>query len=168
MDEQQAFLDTIESDPANDALKLVYADWLEEHAGTIECHWCRGSGEDRPPGPFDDGKGKVWIYRGPLGPCPLCNGARRLTDGRREQAELIRLQAQIAETRKQPGWVPDLNELELISELTTDGVDLVQTLFRMNNWERENKLDDLRYKERRLVEAIQSIPACARPAVYPP
>src|SRR4051812_42987146 len=33
MDERQALLATISADPEDDAVRLVYADWLDEHGG---------------------------------------------------------------------------------------------------------------------------------------
>ena len=40
MSEESAFLDAIQAEPANDALRLVYADWLEEH-GQLKSRYLR-------------------------------------------------------------------------------------------------------------------------------
>ncbi|HEY7310894.1 MAG TPA: TIGR02996 domain-containing protein [Gemmataceae bacterium] len=36
MDQRQAFLDAIIADPDDDAVRLIYADWLEEHGSAVE------------------------------------------------------------------------------------------------------------------------------------
>jgi uncharacterized protein (TIGR02996 family) len=36
VDQRQAFLDAIIADPDDDAVRLIYADWLEEHGTAVE------------------------------------------------------------------------------------------------------------------------------------
>lgn len=95
MDPRVPFLRAICERPDDDAPRLVFADWLEENGGTVECDWCRGTGEDRPPEPVVVGNVR-YVYTGPLGPCPKCRGARTLPDGSRERAEFVRLQIELA------------------------------------------------------------------------
>lgn len=124
MSDQNAFLNAIKVTPADDAPRLVYADWLEENAGTVDCDWCRGTGEDRPPNPVDTPQGR-FVYTGPLGPCPKCKGDRVRPDGRRERAELIRGQCEFVRLGRRmrelrgcsctlPGHVPLYGDPEVV------------------------------------------------------
>lgn len=67
----------VSATPADDTPRLVYADWLDEHAGTVDC-FCKGRKWKQPD------------------PCHRCNGRYGLSDGRRERAEFIRVQCEIA------------------------------------------------------------------------
>lgn len=66
----------INTHPDDDTPRLVYADWLDEHAGTVDC-FCKGRKWKQPD------------------PCHRCNGRYGLSDGRRERAELIRVQCEL-------------------------------------------------------------------------
>jgi uncharacterized protein (TIGR02996 family) len=79
-------------DPADDTLRLAYADWLDETAGTEECTRCK------------DRRVIGWDYVNGVGkppkeyPCPECTapGYEPKSDGRRERAEFIRVQCRLA------------------------------------------------------------------------
>lgn len=65
--------------PEDDNPRLIYADWLDEHAVDAvctDCHQGRRYGSD-------------WIN------CP-CRGTGRVSDGRRELAEFVRVQCELA------------------------------------------------------------------------
>ena len=87
----RAFLAAMRAAPDDDTPRLVFADWLEEHAGDVECERC-GNPSD----------GLTWTDpfagepRGQLIQCPACGGTGRASDGRRELAELIRVQCGLA------------------------------------------------------------------------
>ncbi len=44
MNDRNAFLGAIIDNPADDLPRLVYADWLDENAGTVTCERCAGTG----------------------------------------------------------------------------------------------------------------------------
>jgi uncharacterized protein (TIGR02996 family) len=70
--------------PEDDAPRLVYADWLDEHAGPVACDYC--GGRDQCPkgdGTFDE----HWH-------CPRCDGK---SNGYAERAEFIRVQCRLAQ-----------------------------------------------------------------------
>jgi hypothetical protein len=72
--------------PADDTLRLAYADWLDETAGVGTCPTCGGTGcTDRYHGCADPG------HR-----CPDCDGTGSSPDGRHERAEFIRVQVELA------------------------------------------------------------------------
>lgn len=76
--------------PLSDAPRLVYADWLDEHAGSVACGACSGW---RHPGkvPHDPNvRNSVWLD------CPACSGTGTASDGRREYAEFVRVQVELA------------------------------------------------------------------------
>lgn len=74
--------------PDEDAPRLAYADWLEETAGSAECGWCRGSGRWERPFLSDQKDVK----------CAICYGTGRVSDGRAERAEFIRVQCELADS----------------------------------------------------------------------
>ncbi len=78
--DEKALLQSILDDPAADAPRLVYADWLEEYGGDVPCGRCEREVVGH-------------LYR--LN-CPDCHGTGRVSDGRRERAEFIRVQVELA------------------------------------------------------------------------
>lgn len=78
--DEAALLAAILAAPGDDAPRLVYADWLEEHAGDSRCAQCIGVGV-------------VSIMQNE---CPRCHGTGRISDGRAERAEFIRVQIELA------------------------------------------------------------------------
>jgi uncharacterized protein (TIGR02996 family) len=93
MTEQEALLRAILEDPADDTVRLVYADWLDENVKTKPCPRCNG------------GLRLVHVNREtftkpPLQPkdlCRMCEGTSSVTDGGyKERAELIRVQVELA------------------------------------------------------------------------
>lgn len=78
--------------PENDTARLVYADRLEEIAGTVPCPTCKGGGKEPAPPLINATDGKTYRYIEPLGPCPTCKGGGTVSDGLAERAELIRVQ----------------------------------------------------------------------------
>lgn len=89
MFERDALLRAILRDPDDDTVRLVYADWLTENAGTMTCPACK---------PHDDAKN--WIpghtpnpYSRPYWqPCARCKATTVVPDGRTEHAAYIRQQ----------------------------------------------------------------------------
>jgi len=75
-----AFMANIRDKPADDVPRLVYADWLDEHAGSAECPRLMTAVCPRLNGR----------------PCPTCNGRGRVSNGFAELAEFIRLQCERA------------------------------------------------------------------------
>lgn len=84
--------------PENDTARLVYADRLEEIAGTVPCPTCKGGGKEPAPPLINATDGKTYRYIEPLGPCPTCKGGGTVSDGLAERAELIRVQCELART----------------------------------------------------------------------
>lgn len=83
--------------PENDTARLVYADRLEEIAGTVPCPTCKGGGKEPAPPLINGTDGKTYRYIEPLGPCPTCKGTGTVNDGLAERAELIRVQCWMAQ-----------------------------------------------------------------------
>ena len=81
-DMARAFLADVLAHPGDDAPRLIYADWLDEHAGMIPCPECRGPVRKNPPG----------------GVCPICFSRATVPDGRAARAEFIRVQCELAKT----------------------------------------------------------------------
>jgi uncharacterized protein (TIGR02996 family) len=93
MTEQQAFLWKIAEEPACDAHRLVYADWLDEHAGSVPCPECKGTGRQSSWDEDGDREGTP-CFR--WQDCSRCKGTGAVPDGRRERAEFIRVQVELA------------------------------------------------------------------------
>jgi uncharacterized protein (TIGR02996 family) len=105
-DDELALLKTVLSSPEDDTPRLVYADWLDEHAGTAPCPGCGGTGFEqreckvcgaRPDseGCIDHGRGCYVLDSDGGGSesaeqCPHCADGR-VPDSRRERAEFIRV-----------------------------------------------------------------------------
>jgi len=85
----------LDADPGNHLLRYALADCLEESAGTVECQQCRG-----------DGCYRHLAYRGVTISCSTCAGTGRVSDGRRERAEGLRVLAQLGlyACRTEDGW----------------------------------------------------------------
>lgn len=85
-------------DPADETLRLVYADWLQENDGPARCDYCRG--RDECP-LHDDTFDPHWH-------CPHCGGR---ADGFAARAEFIRLQVELSRCRGCGGrgwyWLSD-------------------------------------------------------------
>jgi uncharacterized protein (TIGR02996 family) len=88
-DDELGLLRAILAEPPEDMHRLRYADWLEEHAGEVEC---RNTGCER---------GRIWTGMDGMKwiPCPDCSGSGRVPDSRRERAEFIRVQVELANPR---------------------------------------------------------------------
>lgn len=100
------FLSAILDRPADDAPRMVYADWLEENAGDGVCPQCRGSGKRHVSVPNTNlsaanGYSPLTEYAEWRG-CRVCSksdnevGSGRVSDGRRERAAFIRVQCELA------------------------------------------------------------------------
>ncbi len=83
-----AFLADILDNPQDDFPRLVYADALEENAGTVPCDRCHGGG-----GRMLKAKDKI---RHAPGECPTCGMSGRVPDVRAARAEFIRCQVELA------------------------------------------------------------------------
>jgi uncharacterized protein (TIGR02996 family) len=80
---EQALLCGIITHPHEDVARLVYADWLDEHAEPPKrCPKCKGLRFR------SSAKGRIHHDQ----PCPTCRGTGTVSDGRAERAEFIRLQ----------------------------------------------------------------------------
>jgi hypothetical protein len=90
----------------------MYADWLDENAGEVPCDRCGGDGLHTVivcGKPDNRMKGRR--------NCAVCSGKGRVPDGRRERAEFIRVQCELAKplaascracgTRLHGDWVAD-------------------------------------------------------------
>jgi uncharacterized protein (TIGR02996 family) len=108
MSDGTALLRSILTDPADDAPRLVYADWLDEHATTGgPCDACDGRGEVR----FCDAAGDMDDE-----PCKACGGSlaggykrgtgRGPGNGNAERAEFVRVQVELAQ-------IPDVRLVDL-------------------------------------------------------
>jgi uncharacterized protein (TIGR02996 family) len=99
------FLAAILSDPADDTPRLVYADWLDETAEMVPCPQCSQYADD-PENPWkcvgyvparDPASDR---HEGGWTNCKKCNAvfgsAGTVSDGRRERAEFIRVQCELA------------------------------------------------------------------------
>lgn len=73
--------------PDEDHLRLQYADWLQENAGSRECKNCLGRGR-YPARKGDRVVPDVW--------CNSCGGEGAVPDGRADRAEVIQLQVEAA------------------------------------------------------------------------
>lgn len=83
MNTEAAFLAAICAAPEDDTPRLVYADWLEENAGTVPCPDCLRLGLVPVP------------ERAAHMPC-TCRRTGRVPDGRAARAEFIRVQCELA------------------------------------------------------------------------
>ncbi len=81
MDEQAAFLRSICENPADDAPRLIFADWLEERVGDVECSGCVGWSR---------------VKHEPHPKCTICSGTGCISNGFAERAEFIRVQVELA------------------------------------------------------------------------
>lgn len=91
--DEEALLAGILASPDDDIPRLVYCDWLEEHAGTERCPECKGDTRHRVTLP---GKPERRMLNMVAGTCARCGGTGRVSDGRQERAEFIRLQIELA------------------------------------------------------------------------
>lgn len=89
--EHDALVRAICEAPDDDTPRLVYADWLDENASGSDCARCFEFGGRRVVRNPNPRRGSSAIVI-----CPTCSGTGRATDGRRELAEFIRVQIQLA------------------------------------------------------------------------
>ena len=81
------FLRAILAEPEDDTHRLVYADWLDEHAAAVPCARCIDGlylGDTSTDQPTD------------AIPCSRCSGTGRVPDGRAARAEFVRAQCELA------------------------------------------------------------------------
>lgn len=83
MSEEDAFWKAIGDSPADALPRLVYADFLEENAGTVKCGACASG---YYPGKQYEwaGPDSVWVL------CPTCSGSGYVSDGRADLAAALR------------------------------------------------------------------------------
>lgn len=105
----KAFLRVICEYPDDDLPRLVFADWLDEHAGSVPCEKCNGAGSisDRERFAKPVVVGKRWWWSFSHGNdvtydqanrrmvCNPCRGTGIVPDGRAAWAEFIRRQCEI-------------------------------------------------------------------------
>lgn len=72
--------------PADDQPRLVYADWLADHADEVRCDKCNGTGSWRMP---------MFSH---IDPCNACDGTGRRSNRFAERSEFIRVQIDLANT----------------------------------------------------------------------
>jgi len=88
--------------PDDDLPRLVYADWLEEHA-TGPCERCAGE------------KFIALDADGSWQSCPRCNKSGTVPDDRRERAAFIRVQVELARLEAS-GWHDDWKAGQLVTQ----------------------------------------------------
>lgn len=101
--DEQALLRAVCVSPDDDAPRLVYADWLEERAGSVPCD-CEAHGGMRsdPPGletrlAAEEAEGSPTLS-GAWVPCKGCGGSGRIPNYNAERAEFIRVQIEANRT----------------------------------------------------------------------
>lgn len=96
--EEVALLRAILTNPEDDTARLVYADWLQENAGTVPCPKCLGTGSHALD-PYQLAQ-RYGTYRAgkilDAAVCESCHGTGSIPDGRADRAEFIRVQCDIA------------------------------------------------------------------------
>lgn len=112
--DETCLLAAILAAPDDDLPRLVYADWLEENAGTVECWRCKGTASIVTRYDNDEGP----IVPGTRRKCDRCSGSGRVSDGRRERAEFIRVQCELADLEKVLS--KPLEEQDLCSEVSAN------------------------------------------------
>jgi hypothetical protein len=80
-DTEARLLRAVLESPGDDTPRLAYADWLDDNAGVVPCPICTGPGFPRGPVPAG---------------CTKCRGSLEIPDDRRERAEFIRIQCELA------------------------------------------------------------------------
>ena len=115
MNTADSLLAAIAADPWDDTARLVYADWLEEHAGTVACPKCEGTGKATFLRQYKQCpwcRGMRHTRRGTVcrpcrgagrkidpsyaSRCPDCDGRATVLDRQRERANFIRVQVGLA------------------------------------------------------------------------
>jgi uncharacterized protein (TIGR02996 family) len=127
---EQAFLADILEHPDDDTPRLVYADWLDEHAAAVPCARCIDGlylGDTSTDQPTD------------TIPCSRCSGTGRVPDGRAARAEFIRVQCELAgphpiEVRT---WHLRRRERELLAAHERGWVDPSAVIFGPLPWRAE-------------------------------
>lgn len=77
--------------PDDDTVRLVAADWLEEHSRAGLCEECVDGWKVSRTRNYQSDD-----YSTSYSQCPACHGSGRVSDGRAERAEFIRVQCEIA------------------------------------------------------------------------
>jgi uncharacterized protein (TIGR02996 family) len=141
MTSEDKFLATILAAPDDDLPRMVYADWLDENAGTVPCRYCKEA-------TFDTGD-----YGGPLmnpkivahlrEKCP-CGGSGEVSNGYAERAEFIRVQCELAVT-------PEF-------EFVTATVDKLGNVLDSGGSVRNQQYDTIRKRERELLVDFPAAP----------
>lgn len=96
-EDKSAFIAAILEHPDDDAPRLVFADWLDEHDGDLPCR-CNGTGMHRY---MPDLSGEP-NYSNSVG-CSLCKGLGQVPNGFADRAAFIRVQVELARTKV---WCP--------------------------------------------------------------
>lgn len=123
-DEEEEFLKAIRLNPADDTARLVYADWLDEHADPPPCPKCKGTGL-RPKVLASDANdyscskcgeksnmyghwrpNSGWACEPPE--CKECKGSRAIPTTNSDRAEYIRLQCELRKYPKQANWLEQM------------------------------------------------------------
>jgi uncharacterized protein (TIGR02996 family) len=104
MSDREALLAAVLDRPGDDTPRLVYADWLDDHASgptTATCGECRGAGgRVNPTGGYVEFSGPYPKWER----CFRCKGEKVVVapDPMAARAEFIRVQVELA--RRYPGW----------------------------------------------------------------
>lgn len=80
--DELAMIEAIRANPEDDAVRVAFADMLDENAGEVPCPLREMLGYCGGPAPGKKGRK----------PCSECNDTGAASDGRKERAELVRLQ----------------------------------------------------------------------------
>lgn len=89
LDEQQTFLRRIREMPECDHLRMIYADWLDDHP-FLACTCDDGSQDTGASTPWGE-----WISIR----CPMCKGTGNLHHGFAERAAFIRVQVELSQVK---------------------------------------------------------------------
>lgn len=112
MSDEPALLAAILADPADDTVRLAYADWCDEHEAQVKCPECHGSGcvcEPIKPLVVQERQlpnGRIerfevlppFSFRRPP-PCPRCERRTTVSNGFAVRAEFIRVQVALEPLR---------------------------------------------------------------------
>lgn len=79
--------------PADDTVRLVAADWLEERAGDARCDFCAGTGRFNT-----EASQPEWAEED----CPTCHGTGRVSNGCADRAAFIRVQCELYRAKFDP------------------------------------------------------------------
>lgn len=132
MTDDHALMAAILTTPGDDLPRLVYADWLEEHAGASECAACLGSGS-HALNPYELASRFGTYNAGKIidaARCGVCHGSGRVPNHFAARAEFIRVQCEhgLPISRDNFPFPKHRRDIELLMSMT-DLIDATARLF---------------------------------------